>query len=505
MNLVEQIFGIERLAEIRDVVALQWETGSCTYQQLAQRIQNASIHLKRRGVRTSQRVVFQCEDTVDFVSCYFAVINIGAVAIAVSTRLDEKELEFVIRDSAASLLVSDSLDLNSSQSGILDGQKHPDSIELDDLCAVHDKPQELQTVARNDKQEALWVYSSGSTSRPKGIVHTHGDILAGSAFHRHNLKVKQADLIFCSSKISFAYALANGLLAPLRLGATVYLHPEWITLDAIRLIVANQRPRIVFSVPSIYRNLLEHKRDSDAELFAIPSIYVSAGEHLPGEVRTRWQTLFSRDIINVYGCSETLFLALASNPYTTPLNCVGSLLPGVEGALTKGHGAKVDEPDHRGVLLLRHPFMFSHYANRVQDTSDRLREGCFDTGDLFHQDKQGNWYHLGRDDELLKVSGQWVYLRDIENVARDLEFALDAVVLSAKDADGLNRPGLFFIPVDEISPEDAISMMRRHIEQKLPMVKRPSWVRAVKCFPRTANGKISRSELRQIVEGCPRD
>ena len=115
MNIVEQIFGADRLTEIGDVVALKCATGSITYQELAGKIQAASLKLKRHGVSIGERVVFQCADTADFVAWYFAVLNIGAVSIAVSTRLGMEDLYHVIQDSEADALIFDSTTAETCQ------------------------------------------------------------------------------------------------------------------------------------------------------------------------------------------------------------------------------------------------------------------------------------------------------------------------------------------------------------------------------------------------------
>ena len=292
-------------------------------------------------------------------------------------------MDFVIRDCEASVVIYDSQTWPSSQTVECDGSSNPLCLVVDQLTGDESATEEFETCPRGSADEALWVYSSGSTSRPKGIVHTHRSIIDCCAFHSDTLGVAEGDLLFCTSKLSFAYALANGLLAPLRLGATVYLHPDWITPDALRSVLKIEKPRVVFSVPSLYRNLLNQAPGEQEKLFSIPDHYVSAGEHLLSEIRLRWQELSNRTIMNVYGCSETLFLALASNPEDTPLHSVGSLLPNVNGQL-KDFSQQTPPNDSidQGVLHLTHPFMFTHYANRAKDTAQRLANGQFNTGDL---------------------------------------------------------------------------------------------------------------------------
>ena len=148
---------------------------------------------------------------------------------------------FVIRDCEASAVIYDSQTLPSSQAVEGDGGSDLLRLNVDQLTGDEPATEELETCPRSPADEALWVYSSGSTSRPKGIVHTHRSIIDCCAFHSDTLGVAEGDLVFCTSKLSFAYALANGLLAPLRLGAAVYLHPDWITPDALCSVLDNPK------------------------------------------------------------------------------------------------------------------------------------------------------------------------------------------------------------------------------------------------------------------------
>ena len=503
MNIVEQIFGADRLTEIGDVVALKCATGSITYQELADKIQAASLKLKRHGVSIGERVVFQCADTADFVAWYFAVLNIGAVSIAVSTRLGMEDLYHVIQDSEADALIFDSTTAETCQT--INADSGLIRINLNQVSLDERISEELNTVQRKSDQEALWVYSSGSTSRPKGIVHTHRCVRDCCEFHTDTLNISVGNLLFCTSKISFAYALANGLLAPLQLGATVYLYPDWLTPDELRSIIRVERPRVVFAVPSIYKGILDLTDIGNDDEFSSVEFYVSAGEYLPAELQSRWEEFCGRTIVNVYGCSETLFLALTGNANNTPPDSVGNPLTGVVPNLVDPADAVSVSQGEEGVLHIEHPFMFAHYANRPKETEYRLRGARFNTGDLYRQDASGNWYHLGREDDLLKVAGQWVYLREIERVGQNSQLAIDVAVIGARDDVGSIRPALFFVPSCDSSCDEAVSLMRKHIERKLPMFKRPKWIRAIDDFPKTANGKLSRSELQRMVEGQSRD
>ena len=505
MNIVTQIFNSERLSEIGSYTAIKWQSGSWTYLELFEWIQFASSVLKDHGLKAGERVVFQCSDTAILVSFYLAALHIGAVAVAVSTRLNIDELKYVLEDSDARVLIYDSRAEKTCRELLEDQNCNLVPILLDNYSVRSVSFQLSETASRSAQDEALWVYSSGSTSKPKGIVHTHRDFTNCCDFHANTLETVPGNLLFCTSRISFAYALANGLLVPLRLGATVYLHPEWVKLDDVRSIVAREKPKAVFSVPSIFRGLLDEFDSGSAQLFSEPQHYISAGEHLPAEIQDEWKRRTGRTIINAYGCSETLFLAFAGEPSETPPSSVGKPLYGVKTRLVNGKNVLADDSMEKAILYISHPYMFTHYANRDQDTAEKLVSNYFITGDLYRRDSKGNWYHMGREDELIKVSGQWVYLREIEKAAMQSDVAFDVVVVGAADEIGMLRPALFFVPVSDVEIDDAAIQMKQHVEQNLPRVKYPSWIRVLEEFPRTANGKISRNELQVLVEGSIRD
>ena len=159
MNIVEQIFGPNRLRKIGCLPALKWEGGFCTYSQLAYRIQQAGSELNSLGIGPGDRVVFQCTDTPAFVACYFGVLNIGAVAVIVSTRLSPEDLDFVTRNCEASVVIYDSQTRPSSQTVEGDGSSNVLCLNVDQLTGDEPATEELETCPRGSADESLWVYS----------------------------------------------------------------------------------------------------------------------------------------------------------------------------------------------------------------------------------------------------------------------------------------------------------------------------------------------------------
>ena len=292
---------------------------------------------------------------------------------------------------------------------------------------------------------------------------------------------------------------------PLLAGACSFLLPHWATASTVREVIQRYRPKVVFSVPTMYRYLLVDNDESRQTALKVPEHYFSAGENLPKSIQVEWQDTTGRSLVNVYGCSETLFLVLGVANRSTPTGSVGSVMPNSKVALQREGKFLPADVTGEGILQIRHPFMFSHYAERKSDTDQKLKNGWFNSGDLFHSDDSGNWYHMGRDDELIKVAGQWVNLRDIETACWDSQLAVEVAVVSVADALGVVRPGLFFVPRNNIEDQSNSRRMKQYLDKQLERVKRPGWIRSISEMPRTNNGKIRRSTLQEMIGGQERD
>ena len=508
MNIVKQIFSSDRLNRFQDLPALRWEEGIWTYAELFFQICCASKHMHDAKIRPNHRVVLCCFDTPQFIAAYLAVLNIGAVAIAVSTRYEASDIEHVLKTSKTRTLICDSANSETCKAGIslsnADIQLYPIERIFQPIEQRHIQGIDF-SVNRSSTDEALWVFSSGSTNHPKGIVHTHKELEQCCYFHSEVLGLSPGDEIFCTSKLTFAYALANGLLAPLYLGASVYLHPNWIAPETANSVIEKENLKAFFAVPTVYRNLLRDFDDRALQSFSKIEHFVSAGEHLPQEIQSRWHEKTGKNIVNVYGCSETLFLCFVGALPDYPPNSVGRLLPSTVAKLYRGDEELDPDSGEDGILRVRHPYTFLHYENQADESRKRLQDGYFVTGDIFRRDRHGCWYHLGREDELIKISGQWVHLREIEKVAAEFAPAEEVAVVSVADAGGTVRPALFFTPVVNTDLEHAEISMRKLIASRLSKLQIPGWIRIIDSMPRTATGKIQRHELQRIVTGTFRD
>lgn len=503
LNGAERLLGGQALARHGERVALLSGEEAISYQDLAARVRAASAALHRLGVRPGDRVLLLMRDTPQFAAAWLGAVRAGAVAIALNNRIPEVDYRHILGDSDARLVIVEdtvaagrpdlSAELARERRIAVAGQCAPGLLSWDGECAraedANDPPYAVEA-----ESPAFALYSSGTTGRPKGIVHAHRVFEhVGAAFRV--LGMGEGERVFSTSRFFFAYGLEHGLLAPLAAGASAVLYPDWPDADAVIRTVTRHRPRALFSVPTTYRRLLAEPAGHLAALASVRH-FVAAGERLTPQLVEQWRRATNGELLNLYGMSETFCACMMTPPGASDGLRTGKPFPGVE--------LRIDVPgedetaDGTGVLWVRHPAQALGYVNRPDETRDQFRDGWFCSRDLFRRDTAGFYIHQGRSDELLKVAGQWVQPGELEEVAAGVASVGEAACVPVEDADGMLRLALFVTARRE--PAAAERDAAAACEHTLPRHKRPKWVRAVPELPRTATGKVQRYKLREILE-----
>jgi len=415
-------------------------------------------------------------DTPEFAAAWLGAVHAGAVAVALNTRLTETEVRTLQADSGARLTIG--ADSGSWRDALRSAS-----------------PQATPFNAR-EEDPAFWLYSSGTTGKPKGIIHAHRSLLPAGQAMREVLGLGAGETTFATSKLFFAYALEHGLLGPLAIGGTAILEPDWPDAETALARVERHRPAAFFSVPTFYRRLLALGAERLAPFRAVRRC-VAAGEPLPLKLIEQWRAATGGEILSLYGMSETFCACIVTPPGTSNGLDTGTPLAGVDTRLVPSEG-KDAAAGEAAELWLRHPALALGYANRPEQTAAQFRDGWFRTGDRFARDAAGFFSHRGRTDERLKIAGQWVQLGELEEaVAGDAAIA-EAACVQVTDADGFERLALFVTARGDAA--HAVATAGRVCEEKLPRFKRPKWIRSVAELPRTATGKVQRFKLRELIE-----
>jgi benzoate-CoA ligase family protein len=490
--------------------ALVYRDTAYTYDDLEAMVNRVGHALLRTGIDRGDRVLLLLKDSPDFVTCYLAAIKVGGVAVALNTRCAPKDLRFALDDTGCRVIVIDFefLDIYiqavAGREGpapllVVRGANAAAPAPAITLAAFRGgQPDRLVSTPMSPDDMAFWIYTSGTTGAPKAAVHRHSDVLLGDRHIGEILGVKPGDKLYSSSKLFFAFALGHCLLGGLRVGATLILHDGWPDSATVAETVAHYRPDFVFSVPTVYRNLL---RDGCAETGAFESVrcFVSAGEKLPANLFERWRAATGKPILEGIGATETIFLTIANTPAAYRAGSTGRPQPGVGIRLLDEHDEPINEPGRSGLLWVRIGSLCSGYWNQPEKTSASFCDGWHRTGDAFSFDADGWWYHLGRGDDLLKISGQWVSPMEIEDCALGTPGVIDAAVVGVPNTDGLVRLAMFVVPADSDARDGLALRLQDRIKLQLSIYKCPRNITFVDEIPRTATGKVQRFRLRELA------
>jgi benzoate-CoA ligase len=452
-----------------------------------------AVRLRNEGVTPGERILLALPDSLAFPVAFLGSLLAGALAVVIGSDWGADEIAFVAADSGARLLVI--------AGGIpfdpLPGSDLFRTITIgdDDLFESRKEYSELLEPFHPSAGDlSHMLYSSGTTGRPKGVPHRHGSLLLPCEnVGRSILGITGEDVIFSTSKSSFAYGLVNSIAFPLCFGASAVLHtgkPDPLeVLDIIR----QQGVSILFSVPAVYRQIVLSV--SERHLHLPLRLCLSAGEVLPPPLLEEWRNLTGLEILDGMGATETAYHFLCNTP--------GAASPGSAGRLVAGYRAKVVDDDgeeapagSEGNLLIKGDTVAPYYWNLPELTAEKFGpDGFFRTGDRCVE-RDGLFFHRGRNDEMFRVDGQWVSPLAVEEALRGHRLVSDCAV-AAVTVGNLVRPMAFVVVKDgSEGGEKLVKELREHLKGSLPTYMCPVRFRFVKELPRTSTGKLQRSRLK---------
>ena len=507
-NAADELLAPARVAAHPDRIALLFHTERITYRTLLHQVNRFANGLTRMGIEREQRVMLMLKDSPAMVAAFLGTIKSGAVAVPINLRASPADLAMMLHDSRAKLLLIDAEFLPvyraiatrvaPSLRVYVTGREAFDLPMLEGLS--HGQSTEYEAAPMSPDDMAFWLYTSGTTGTPKAAVHVHHDVLGADRYPRESLGIGAGDRIFATSKLFFAYSLGNNLFPALRVGATSVLFDGWPDSAAIGAVIERHQPTILLSVPTMYRNML---RDGIATRERLAGVRhcVSAGERLPVVLFDRWQSATGLPIIDGIGTTESIYFFLANRPGDLKAGSSGKPAPGARTELRDELGAIVSTPNTPGVLWVSMDSLADRYWNQQARSHAAFVGPWFRTGDIYVRDADGFYFHEGRADDMLKISGQWVSPAEVEEHVLKLTEVADAAVVGASNQDGLTRLALFIVPSDPAANREVMaSTIQAALASALAIYKCPREIHLVDDIPRTATGKVQRFKLRATLD-----
>jgi benzoate-CoA ligase family protein len=493
-------------------LALIGPAGTRSYAELCAEASRWGHGLQSLGLKRGDRVLMFMDDTPAYPAAFFGAVRAGLVPLLINTLTPPDLLQFYLSDSGATVAVADAefcsrfdavgckdtaLQTLIVVNGAVSDHAVPNAVIAEQWLQYF--PADLAEAGTHRNEMAFWMYSSGSTGRPKGIVHLQHDMAySEAAFARHVLKLKPDDICFSVPKIFFAYGFGNAITFPFTAGAATLLLPGQPKPAAIFETIGRFRPSVFFGLPTLYTSLTKAEGAAAAD-FSSLRMALSAAEVLSGEVSNGWKTLTGLEIVEGLGSTEALHIYLSNRPDKKKLGAAGLRVPGYEIALKDKDGREVGD-NEEGIMWVRGDSNTPLYWNRPDKSAETIREeGWIYTGDRFVRDSDGFHFFRGRADDLVKISGQWVYPLEVELCLAEHPEVRECAVFAAELPDRrMTLAAVVVMNRRAFDATEATKMLQDFVKAKLLPYKYPREVKFIDELPKTGTGKIDRQALLKI-------
>lgn len=474
--------------------------GSFTYNDLLDASSRvAAALLSGRENLDEERVAFLVTPGFAWVAVQWGIWRAGGVVVPLPLNSPRSELEYFIDDSKASTLVYDApaetaLAPIAADRGIR-------ALSCDQVLAG--EPAELPDIA--SERRAMILYTSGTTSRPKGVVATHANITAQIMSLVEAWEWSADDRIVLFLPLHHVHGIINVVSCALWSGATCEMMPRF-DANTVWDRIASGGVTLFMAVPTIYVKLIAawdaaspERRAALSKACAKLRLMVSGSAALPVSTLERWKEISGHTLLERYGMTE-IGMAL-SNPLRGERvpGSVGKPLPRVEVQLV-GENGELVAPGTPGEIEVRGPSVFAEYWGKPDATRDAFREGWFRTGDTAIIEN-GVYRILGRTNiDILKTGGHKVSALEIEEALREHPAVAECAVVGIPDPEWGERVAAAVV----LKGDDALDLqsLRAWARELLAPHKLPSRLLVLDALPRNAMGKTVKPAIAALLQSA---
>jgi len=456
------------------------------YDAVRRAVGRAGAAMLAQGLVPGDRVMLRLGNEAAFAFAFFGAIAAGLVAVPTSAQLTAEEAGFILADSGAKLLV------------LGDGMAPPQGASglpwLTAAALAEADPLPGYAAMRAD-DPAFLVYTSGTTGRPKGVLHAHRSAWGRKPMVAGWSGLTGDDTMFHAGALNWTYTLGVGLTDPWMAGAAacVYDGPKDPAAWPALLRAANAT--IFAAVPTLLRQILKHAPDGLAALPRLRHV-LSAGEALAPAVMTQWINATGKPVFEALGMSEiSTYISTGPGMAVKP-GAAGRAQAGRKVAILPLEGGTTPlPPGETGLIAVSRddPGLMLGYWNRPEEEAQVLRGPWFTGGDLGHMDQEGYIYTHGRADDVMNAMGYRVSPAEVEAVLAAFPGVAEAGVAERPLPQGGAIIAAYIVPAPGQTLDAAA--IKAHAAAHLAPYKCPREIFFRTLLPHTANGKLKRKDL----------
>jgi long-chain acyl-CoA synthetase len=480
-------------ADHPDRAAIRQDDLKLTYAELASAAGQIATLLRDEGVAAGDRVAVMLPNVAAFPVVAYGVLAAGAVLVPMNPLLKGREVEHYLGDSGASLIFAWEPSAGEAAKGAAATGARVITIADADAAAVRSGVEPATEWAdKDDGDDAVILYTSGTTGTPKGAQLTHGGMRRNAEITARTLiGTAPGDVVMGCLPLFHVFGLTCGLNAALGSGACLTLLPRFDAAAALRMI-ARDRVTVFEGVPTMYSALLHHPDRADADMSSL-RVCVSGGAAMPVEVLRAFEAEFGCMILEGYGLSETSPVASFNHPdRERKPGSIGTPVEGVQMRVVDASGD--DVPDGEvGEIAIRGHNVMRGYWGQPEATAEAIPDGWFRTGDLAKVDADGYFFIVDRKKEMIIRGGYNVYPREIEEALYEHPAVAEVAVVGIPD-DSLGEEvgAAVALKAGHAATPDEL---REFAKERVAAYKYPRVVWLVDELPKGPTGKILRRSV----------
>ncbi|WP_454916015.1 acyl-CoA synthetase [Xanthobacter sediminis] len=464
-----------------------------TYAAMAEAVARTAGGFSAYGLVRGERVLLRVGNTSAFPILFFGAIAAGLAPIPTSTMLTGREVDLILADSGARLVVGDGSGAMPSDPGaaVVLGPA-----EIAALGAA--SPLDFADTEPDDL--AFLVYTSGTSGRPKGVAHAQRVVLGRQPMREGWLGLSASDRLFHAGAFNWTYTLGTGLMDPWSVGATSIVHLGERPPEAWPDLLEATGATLFAAVPGLYRRILKYAAVTPGRFPALRH-GLTAGEALKPTLHAEWVAATGRPLFEALGMSEISTYVSSSPTVPTRPGSPGKPQAGRRVAVLplspEWPDAEAPLPTGEGGIIAVHrsdPGLMLGYWGLPGETAAAMRGDWFLTGDVAHFDADGYLWYEGRADDQMNAFGYRVAPEEVERAIAEHPAVAEAAVRETK-AGEVSVITAFVVLRDGGTADEA--ELDRHVAARLADYKRPrAWVFVAE-LPHTGSGKVMRRALQR--------
>jgi benzoate-CoA ligase family protein len=495
-NIAEYFLDARVAAGQGDRTALMGDDGPLSYASIQSLANRFGTLLARAGVEPEHRVLLALPDGPAFVAALFGTLKLGAVVVMVNPGLPPGDIAYFLEYTRARVVVTHR-DCAAGFRAAAAGSRFTKELLIvgdpgfdESVAAASPR---LETFATHRDDPAFWLFSGGTTGRPKAVVQTHTSFAnTTECYAKDVIGYTERDITLSVPKLYFGYATGSNLLFPFAAGASVALFPEPATAETLFRRIREFRPSILINVPTMINKMVSHP-DARRQDLSCVRVCTSAGEALPVELYDKWKATFGVELLDGLGTAEMWHIFISNRPGAVRPGTLGTVVPGFEVKVCDEAGRELPTGE-TGWLWVRGASRAVAYWQQMDKTMQGFRGEWYVSGDLIRKDDDGYVTYCGRGDELLKVAGKWLAPQEVESCLLQHPAVAEAVVVGVADASGLVKPRAFVVARQR--RDGLAEELQAFVRARLEPYKHPREVVFMDALPRTHLGKVDRGKLR---------